>query len=602
MPSNADIIRALREMALYLEMEEVPFKPRAYRNVAYAIAAMDRPLEEIYEAGGLKAIEEIEGVGKGIARRIAEMIDTGLMEDLETFREERPVDIFGLTDVEGIGPKMVKVLFDGLGITNVDQLAEAARSEMLRTLPRFGPKSEQRILRQLDFLHSTKGRLPLGQVQRATREIVAHLESMEEVLQICPAGSQRRFRDTIGDIDILVASRSPAPVMERFATMPGVEEVYAQGEKKTMVRLSLGIDADLLVVEPERFGAALLYFTGSKNHNIKLRMIAMKQGRKLSEYGVFEGEECLAAETEEDVYAALGLPYFPPEIREDRGEFEAADAGALPELLEPDDIKGDLQVQTSWSDGRASIEEMAIAARDRGFEYIVITDHTRDLYGLDEKRLVEQIVAIRSIDDELEGIRVLAGAEVNIRRDGTLDIADSVLRRLDFAGAAIHSSFEMPKEEQTARMIRAIEHPLVDVIFHPTCRKIAKRSPIQLDMEAVIKRAAETGTVLELDALPQRLDLSARYVRMAIEAGCTIAVDSDAHRPEHFDYVRELGVPTRAARLGGKEARPQRASRGPDAGSSETTKSMNACFSIFDMKMRSGVRRWRIAVASSEVL
>lgn len=530
-------------MALFLEMEEVPFKPRAYRNVADAVVALDRPLALLYAERGLEAFDEIEGVGKGIARRIAELIEQGAIADLEVLRRKRPVDVFGLTAVEGIGPKMLKALYDHLGVTDVQGLAVAARTGTLRNVPRFGPKSEQRILRQLEYLSQTQGRLPIGDVLPVSRQIEDHLRSLPGVERLVAAGSQRRFVETVGDIDLLVASRNPEPIMERFATMPGVAEVYARGVRKTMLRLDVGIDADLLVVDPDCFGAALLYFTGSKQHNVRLRMIAQKRGLKLNEYGVFRGEERIAAHTEEEVYAALGLPFIPPELREDRGELEAAAAGELPELLEPGDIRGDLQVQTSWTDGRGSLEEMAEAARARGLEYLVITDHTRDLQGLDERRLMEQAAAIRALDARMTGIRVLAGAEVNIRRDGSLDVAESVLARLDVVGAGIHSAFDLPREEQTRRVVRAIENPHVHILFHPTARQLGKRAPLDLDMEAVIDAAVRTGTILEVDALPRRLDLSDRYVRRVMEAGGMIAVDSDAHRPEHFDCIRTYGVP-----------------------------------------------------------
>jgi DNA polymerase (family X) len=544
MISNADIVRALREMALFLEMDEVPFKPRAYESVAEQIATLSRSLAADYKKRGMEAIEEIPSVGKGIARRIAELIDTGKMADLDALRAKRPVDIFGLTSIEGIGPKSVKVLYDSLGITNLDNLAEAARSQMIRTVPRFGAKSEAKILRQLDRIHQFEGRLPIGEVLPVTHEIQAMLAQSSEVEMIAFAGSQRRFKETVGDIDILIASKNPGPVMDLFAGMHGVAEVYAKGDTKTMVRLEMGIDADLRVVDPECFGAALLYFTGNVGHNIKLRIIAQKLGLKLNEYGVFRGEDRLACRTEEEVYAVLGLPWFPPELREDEGEIEAAEHAALPTLIEANDILGDLQVQTTWTDGRASLEEMVAAAKERGFEYLVITDHTRDLYGLDERRLLEQQQAIRELDRKTEGIRVLSGAEVNIRRDGTLDVADEVLAQLDVVGAAVHSGFELPQPEQTARVIRAIQHPHVDVLFHPTARQIARREGLDLDLDAVIAAAVASGTILELDSLPQRLDLNARLVRKAIASGAKISIDSDAHRPTDFDCIRDYGIPT----------------------------------------------------------
>ncbi len=544
MITNAEIVRTLREMALFLEMDEVPFKPRAYEVVAEQVAALEHSLAADYRQRGLAAIEEIPSVGKGIARRIAELIDTGKMEDLEAFKRERPIDIFALTAVEGVGPKSVKLLYDGLGVTDLASLAEAARSEMIRTIPRFGAKSEAKILRQIEQLAQSEGRLPIGEVLPVTRAIQAILGAVPGVERVAFAGSQRRFKETIGDIDLLVASRDPGPVMERFAGMDTVAQVYGQGETKTMVRLKMGLDADLRVVDPDAFGAALLYFTGNTAHNIRLRIIAQRKGLKLNEYGVFHEDQCLASKTEEEVYAALDLPWFPPELREDEGELEAAELGALPPLIEPGDIRGDLQVQTTWTDGRASLEDMVMAARDRGLDYLVITDHTRDLNGLDEQRLLEQVRAIRDLDARVDGIRVLAGAEVNIRRDGTLDIDDAMLAQLDVVGAAVHSSFELEHGQQTRRLIRAIENPNVDVFFHPTARQLGKRQGMTFDLDAVIDAAVRTGTILELDSLPRRLDLSARNVRKAIKAGALISIDSDAHRPTDFDCIRDYGIPT----------------------------------------------------------
>jgi DNA polymerase (family 10) len=523
-------------MALFLEMDEVPFKPRAYENAIQSIAALDVEIEDLYRARGVRAIEEISGVGKGIARRIAELIDTGKMEDLEDLMEKRPVDILALTSLEGIGPKTVKALYDSLGIRTIAELEAAARSETLRTIPRFGAKSEQKILRQIEQLGSTQGRLPIGDVKLATAAIEAHLSELPEVEQIVTAGSQRRFKETAGDIDILAASRSPQPIMDEFTTMPIVAEVYAKGDKKSMVRLDMGIDADLLVVEPERFGAALLYFTGSKSHNIQLRMIALKLGLKLSEYGVSKDDVIIAARTEEEVYAALGLPWFPPEIREDEGELQAAAAGTLPVLLEPSDLRGDLRVRSEASGG-ASIEVMAAAAKAMGLEYIGIADP-----GLSEDEVLRVVDAARDAEAKVAGIRILAGVEADIRADGSVDVSDRALERLDFAGAALHTDLDLPKARQTERLVRALEHPSVGVLFHPTARILGKRSPCEVDMEAVVAAAARNRKVLELDARPHHLDLCDRHVRLAVEAGVPISIASGARRPEHLANIRSFGA------------------------------------------------------------
>jgi DNA polymerase (family 10) len=375
--------------------------------------------------------------------------------------------------------------------------------------------------------------------------IEEHLRGLRGVEQAAVAGSVRRCKETIGDLDFLAAAREPEPVCRAFASMPEVAHVYARGETKALVRLANGMDADLRVVPAASFGAALLYFTGSKAHNVALRSLARRKGLKLNEYGVFRGARRIAGATEEEVYQALGLPFVPPELREDSGELEAARAGRLPRLIEHGRLRGDLQVQTDWTDGSASIEEMALAARALGLEYIAITDHTRDLAmarGCDEAKLLEQAAAIRALNRKLRGFRVLTGAEVNIRDDGSLDVADEALAGLEVVGAAIHTRFHQSREETTRRLVRAIENPHVDVLFHPTARSLGHREPADLDIEAVIAAAKRTGTVLEIDAMPDRLDLPDEYVRKAVAAGVKLAIDSDAHHPAHLAYADEFGV------------------------------------------------------------
>jgi DNA polymerase (family 10) len=543
--SNAEIARALREMALFLEMDAVPFKPRAYEKAALAVEALDRPLAEIDEAEGVRGLDRLPGIGKGIAERIDELLRTGRMHDLEALRRKTPVDVLALTAVEGLGPKMAKALHEALGVRDLRDLEAACRAGKVRELPHFGARSEERILRGLAFLAQAGGRQLLGAVLPLARAIEARLAALPGVRRAAVAGSIRRRKETIGDLDFLVVAPDAAKVSRAFAAMPEVAHVYARGETKTLVRLTTGIDADLRVVPEASFGAALAYFTGSKAHNVALRRIAQGQGLKLNEYGLFRGERRIAGRTEEELYEALGLAWVPPELREDTGEIEAARAGRLPRLVEHGDLRGDLQVQTDWTDGAASIEEMAEAARRLGLEYIAITDHTRDLAmarGCDEQRLLEQAEAIARVNRKLRGFRVLSGAEVNIRKDGTLDVADQALARLEVVGAAIHSFFDQSRAEATRRVIRAMENPHVDVLFHPTARSIGRRAPVDLDIDAVIRAAVETGTVLEIDALPERLDLKDEYVRKAVEAGAKLAIDSDAHQPAHLACADEFGV------------------------------------------------------------
>jgi DNA polymerase (family 10) len=377
------------------------------------------------------------------------------------------------------------------------------------------------------------------------REIEGRLAALPGVSRAAVAGSIRRCKETIGDLDFLVSARDPLAVSRAFAAMPEVEHVYARGASKTLVRLQDGIDADLRVVPAESFGAALAYFTGSKAHNVRLRAIARRKGLKLNEYGVFRGTRRLAGATEEEVYEAVGVPFIPPELREDAGEIEAARAGKLPRLIEHGALRGDLQVQTDWTDGDASIEEMVEAARAQGLEYIAITDHTRDLamaQGSDEAKLLRQARAIEKLNAKLRGFRVLTGAEVNIREDGSLDVADAALARLEVVGAAVHSHFRQPRAEMTRRLVRALENPHVDILFHPTGRSLGHREAVDVDLDALIAAAKRTGSVLEIDAMPDRLDLPDEAVRKAVEAGVRLAIDSDAHQTAHLAYADAFGI------------------------------------------------------------
>jgi DNA polymerase (family 10) len=532
-------------MALFLEMEGVAFKPRAYEKAASAVASCEQPLHERLAEGGVPALDALPSVGKGIAERIAELLHTGRIEDLERLRATTPVDVLALAAVEGLGPKHVKALHDALGVRTLAQLEAACRAGKVRELPHFGARSEEKILRGIALQNAFGGRYPIGEVWELARGIEMRLAGLRGVTHAAVAGSLRRRKETIGDLDFLVVSGSPERVMRAFVSMPEVVQVQAQGSTKAMVRLASGIDADLRVVKAESFGAALAYFTGSKDHNVALRRIAQGQGLKLSEYGVFRGERRIAGRTEEEVYEALGLPWIAPELRESTGEIEAARAGKLPDLVAYGALRGDLQVQTDWTDGAASIEEMAAAAKRLGFEYIAITDHTRDLamaHGSDEKKLSEQAAAIRRLNAKLRGFRVLSGAEVNIRKDGSLDVADEALAELDVVGAAVHSLFGQPRAAATRRVIRAMENSHVDILFHPTARQLGRREPLDLDMDAVIAAAKRTNTALEIDGMPDRLDLKDDHVRRAVAAGVRLVIDSDAHLPGQLRFADEFGV------------------------------------------------------------
>jgi DNA polymerase (family 10) len=532
-------------MSLFLEMDAVPFRPRAYEKAALAVEACERPLHELDAEAGVKGLAELPNIGKGIAERIHELLDTGHIPDLDQLRRKTPIDILGLTDVEGLGPKGAKLLYENLGVRDVRELEQACRAQRVRTLAHFGAKSEEKLLRGIELLADTAGRQLLGRVLPVARDLERRLRELPGVRRVAVAGSLRRRRETVGDLDFVVSTRDPGSVGRAFAAMPDVVHVYGQGETKTLVRLASGMDADLRTVPEASFGAALCYFTGSKAHNVALRRIAQARGLKLNEYGLFRGRRKLAGRAEEEIYEALGLDWIPPELREDTGEIEAAAQGRLPQLIEYGDLRGDLQIQTDWTDGSSSIEEMADAARRLGLEYIAITDHTRDLamaHGSNEERLLAQAEAIAKLNERLRGFRVLSGAEVNIRKDGSLDVADAALAALDVVGAAVHTHFQQSRAEMTQRVIRAMESPHVDILFHPTARSIGHRAPVELDVDAVIAAAVRTGTVLEIDALPDRLDLRDENVRRAVAAGALLAIDSDAHQPAHLACANEFGV------------------------------------------------------------
>ncbi|HUI25699.1 MAG TPA: DNA polymerase/3'-5' exonuclease PolX [Candidatus Kryptonia bacterium] len=543
--TNAAVAKVMREIAALLDMDGVPFKPRAYEKVAYAIEALDEPLADAYARGGLKALEQLPGVGKGIAERIEELLTTGRLKYYDELHKKVPADISELTAIEGIGPKHVKALYEALRIRTVADLEEAARAGKIRDLPHFGEKSEQKILKGIEFLRGHSGRMPLGTALPVLDDIRARLRAIAGVREVAIAGSVRRRKETVGDGDILVVSKHPDRVMDFFVTLPEVAGVIGKGSTKSSVKLDSGLQVDLRVVPAESFGAALNYFTGSKDHNVALRRIAIDKGLKLNEYGVFRGDEQIAGKTEQDVYAALDLPYIEPELRENVGEIEAARAGRLPALIEYGQVRGDLQTQTNWTDGANSIEEMVDAARRLGREYIAITDHTKSLamMGADEVKLRRQLEAIRTLGKQLKGFTLLAGAEVNINKDGTLDIDDDVLAELDVVGIAVHSHFNLARAEMTRRIIRAMENPHADILFHPTGRVINKREAYDIDIDAIIAAAKRTGTVLEVDAYPERLDLKDDHVRKAVTAGAKIVIDSDAHSVNHLDYI-DYGVAT----------------------------------------------------------
>lgn len=546
--TNQDIAKLLYEMAELLAMNDVPFKPRAFEKAARAIESFGDPIATLYKKGGKDALKNIPGIGEGIADRIAEYVDTGSVRDYEKLKHTMPVDVAGLTSVEGVGPKMIKTLYQKLKIKKLKDLEKAARGGKLAVLPRFGKRLQEKILRGIEFQKSSAGRLLLGETLPYARAIIERLKASGLIDRITIAGSMLRWQETVGDIDILAISKQPNELMDVFIKLPEVKAIIAHGPTKSEVRLQVGIDADLRVVPKESFGAAVQYFAGDKNHNVAIRAIAQKKGYKLNEYGLFKGKRRVAGENEEAIYHKLGMDWIPYELRRNNGEIEAAQNKSLLKLIDFGDIRGDLQVQTDWTDGEHSIEEMAREAARLGREYIAITDHTRALAmtgGADEKKLERQMKAIDRLNIKFrkEGvlITVLKGAEVNILKDGKLDIRDETLEQLDVVGVAVHSLFHLPEKEQTARIIRAMENPHVDILFHPTGRVINRRPPYALDMDAIFKAAARTGTILEIDAHPWRLDLKDDHIRRAKEYGCKFVIDTDAHTKGELAYM-EYGI------------------------------------------------------------
>ncbi|MBI4135867.1 DNA polymerase/3'-5' exonuclease PolX [Candidatus Uhrbacteria bacterium] len=552
--SNADIAQKLYEMAMLYEMEDVAFKPRAYEKVAANIAALDREVAGIYKEGGVEALRrEIPNVGEGIAHHLEEILKTGTFGELEKYKKKIPVRLDEFIGIQGLGPKHIKTLYLKLKVRTLKDLERVACAGKIAKLSGFGKKSEENILRSIAFSKKYVGRFLLGAVDALVRVIEERLRRVPGVGHVTTAGSYRRRQETIGDIDILVTAKNAKRVMETFVSMPEVSRVLAHGPTKAMVRLKSGIQADVRVVPEKSYGAALQYFTGDKTHNVELRKIAIKKGLKLNEYGVFRKLETgnwkmIAGGTEEEVYKALGLRWMEPELRTASGEIEAARTNKLPKLIPYGSLRGDLQMQSNWTDGNNSIAEMARSAAEAGLEYIAITDHTKGLAmtdGLDEKRLLQQGKEIDRVNEELRiknvECRVLKSTECNILKDGKLDLADSALKTLDLVGVAVHSHFNLSEREQTERIIRAMKNPLVNILFHPTGRKIGKREPYAVDISKIIRAAKQYGVALEINAAPERLDLKDLHIREAVEAGTKLVIDSDAHATAHFKWL-DFGV------------------------------------------------------------
>lgn len=540
---NREIAAVFTDIADMLEVKgESPFRITAYRRAARALEGLT---EDIAAVAAREELEEIPGIGKGTAEKIQEFLRTGTLKYYEELRASLPPGITALMAVPEVGPKTAMLLYERLGVKTIDDLEQAAQAGKIRTLPRMGEKTEENILKGIALLRRTKERLPIGQVLPHAQELIAALRELKDVKQISVAGSLRRMKETIGDIDILVTSASPEPVMDVFTAFPRVKQLLARGPTRSSVVLDVGLQADVRVVDPESFGAALQYFTGSKDHNVKLRERAVKKGLKINEYGVFTvpGDRRVAGRTEEEVYASVGFPWIPPEIREDQGEIELAERGELPKLVERADIRGDLQMHTRWSDGADSIEDMARAAKALGYEYIAITDHSQSLKfvgGVTVEELHEHAKVAKKVSDKV-GIAVLMGSECDILPDGRLDYPDDVLRTLDVVVCSVHTRLRMEEEEMTKRIVKALENPHVDILGHPTGRLLGQREAYAVDVERVIEAARRTGTALEINASPQRLDLNDVQAKMAKERGAKLVVSTDAHNRYQLQFM-EFGI------------------------------------------------------------
>ena len=537
---NAEIADQFEQLADLLELEGAnPFRVRAYRNAARYIRGHARSLADLLAEG--VDLAELPGIGEDLAGKIATLVRTGRLPLLEQLGRRIPAPLVAMTRIPGLGPKRARALYRALRIRSLEDLARAARSGRIRELPGFGARTEALIAERAGRAATAEHRLRLADAEPIARALVGYLRGLDGVKQVEVAGSFRRRRETVGDLDVLVTATRGAQPMSDVVHYEDVAAVDAQGPTRATLRLRNGLQVDVRVVPAAAFGAALHYFTGSKAHNIAVRRLAQARGIKLSEYGLFRGERRTGGRTEEEVFAAVGLPWIPPELREDRGELDAARRGRLPKLVRLEDLRGDLHCHTRATDGRDTIETMARAAAARGYEYLSINDHSRHVtvaHGLDRRRLLAQVRAIDRLNAKLEGITVLKSVEVDILEDGRLDLPDDVLKELDFTVCAIHYGFGYGRAKQTARVLRAMDNPYFSVLAHPAGRLIDARQPIEIDLERVLEAARERGRILEVNAQPERLDLDERGCRLAKEVGVKVAISTDAHRAADLDLVR----------------------------------------------------------------
>ena len=542
---NLEVANLLYEIADILEIQDVAFKPQAYRKAARTVETLSEDIEKVSKQGKL---EELPGIGEHIAKKIIEFLETGKLKYYDEIKKQIPKHLSDLISVPGMGPKRAKILHDKLKISSIADLEKAAKQGKISKLFGFGEKSEEDILKGIELVKRGQARMLLGIALPLALEIEERLKKLNEVLQINVAGSLRRRQETIGDIDILVSTKKPGVVVDYFTKMPEVVRVLAKGETKSSILLKNNIQIDLRVIDDKVYGAALQYFTGNKDHNIKTREIAIKKGYKLSEYGLFDKKTnmLLASKTEEEIYKKLGMQCPPPEIRENRGEIEAALKNKLPKLIGYNDIKGDFHSHTKATDGTNSIEELAEAAKKLGYEYFCISDHSQNARiarGLSEEDMASHLKEIKAYAKKLKNFRLLAGSEVDILKNGDLDYPDKLLKQMDIVIGAVHSGFKSSMEEMTNRILKAMDNENLDILAHPTGRLINAREPYEVDLQKVFKKAAEKNIYLEIDALPQRLDLKDIHIKAAKEFGVKFVIDTDTHSLETLKYM-DLGIAT----------------------------------------------------------
>lgn len=541
--ANQEIAEIFFKIADILELQDVKWKPQAYRKAAQSISSMSEDVSGIYKEGGIKSLEDIPGVGEGLAKKIIQFIEEGRIHEYERLRKELPKGLDEIMQIQGMGPKKAKFLYKSLGIKSVDELKKAAQQHKIAKLPSFKEKSEENILKGIELLKSSKGRLLLGYALPIARGIELSLKNLNQVKQAAIAGSLRRMKETIHDIDILATASNPSIVIDHFTSMPIVSRVLAKGDTKATIITKEGIQVDLRVVDDALFGSALQYLTGSKEHSIILRRLAIKKGYKLSEYGLFRKNKVIASKTEKDIYNKLGMDCIPPELREDHGEIEAASRHKLPDLISYKDAKGDFHVHSTWSDGTSTIKEMADAAINFNYEFLAICDHSQSLKianGLDKKRLLKQMQEIDSLNKKMD-IRILKGAEIDIKSDGSLDIEPQLLKQLDLASISIHSGFKSPKEKMTSRILKAMDNRCINILCHPTGRMISQREPYAVDLDKIFDKSRERGIALEINAFPDRLDLIDTAVKEAVSRGVRLSIGTDSHAKDQLRFM-ELGI------------------------------------------------------------